>query len=76
MALQSTSVLIVGCGGLGCPAAVYLAAAGIGTIGLVDYDVVELNNLHRQIMHTEDRVDHNKTASLATACNRSTMIYV
>jgi adenylyltransferase/sulfurtransferase len=47
--LKSSSVLIVGAGGLGCPCAQFLAAAGIGNIGIVDYDVVEKSNLHRQV---------------------------
>lgn len=49
--LLSSKVLIIGAGGLGSPAALYLAAAGIGTIGIVDSDKVELSNLHRQIIH-------------------------
>ncbi|KAK0085556.1 hypothetical protein PV326_005869 [Microctonus aethiopoides] len=50
--IKNSSVLIVGAGGLGCPAALYLAGAGIGHIGIVDYDIVEINNLHRQLLYT------------------------
>ena len=49
--LKNSSVLIVGTGGLGSPVALYLAAAGIGRIGLVDYDVVDSSNLQRQVIH-------------------------
>ncbi|HOM03819.1 MAG TPA: ThiF family adenylyltransferase, partial [Acetivibrio sp.] len=49
--LLESKVLIVGTGGLGAPAAMFLAAAGVGTIGLVDFDAVELSNLQRQIIH-------------------------
>lgn len=61
--LKSTSVLIVGCGGLGCPAALYLTAAGFGRIGLVDADTVEKSNLHRQVLHREQRIGELKTQS-------------
>ncbi|MCJ1286600.1 Urmylation protein [Xylographa opegraphella] len=61
--LRKSSVLIIGVGGLGCPAAQYLAGAGIGTVGLVDGDVVELSNLHRQILHTTERVGQLKVDS-------------
>ena len=61
--MKETSVLIVGCGGLGCPASLYLTAAGIGKIGLIDADKVEISNLHRQVLHTEDRVGLPKTES-------------
>lgn len=64
MKMKNSSVLIVGCGGLGCPAAQYLAAGGVGRIGLVDGDVVERSNLHRQILHREERVGMKKTESI------------
>lgn len=65
--LKNTSFLIVGAGGLGCPAAQYLASAGVGTIGLVDYDDVEKSNLHRQILHTEQFVGIPKVLSAKNA---------
>jgi adenylyltransferase/sulfurtransferase len=54
---------MIGAGGLGSPAALYLAGAGIGTLGLVDADVVDESNLHRQVIHGEDRVGMNKCVS-------------
>ncbi|XP_060590470.1 adenylyltransferase and sulfurtransferase MOCS3-like [Ruditapes philippinarum] len=69
ISLGNTSVLIVGAGGLGCPSAVYLAAAGIGCLGLVDFDEVDLSNLHRQILHSEVKVGMQKSLSAAQACN-------
>jgi molybdopterin/thiamine biosynthesis adenylyltransferase len=54
-------------GGLGCPAALYLAAAGIGKIGLVDYDHVDVSNIHRQIGHTTARVGWKKVESIRQA---------
>lgn len=61
--LKAAKVLIVGCGGLGCPAAMYLAGAGVGTIGLVDGDTVEESNLHRQVLHNERRTGWAKVDS-------------
>src|SRR5215467_7841002 len=61
--LLDAKVLCIGAGGLGSPAAFYLAAAGVGTIGLVDMDVVDLSNLQRQILHTNDRIGMPKTES-------------
>ncbi|KPP65049.1 hypothetical protein Z043_116556, partial [Scleropages formosus] len=68
--LVRTSVLVVGCGGLGCPLAQYLAAAGIGRLGLLDYDEVELSNLHRQVLHGEDMLGVSKAQSAAQAVRR------
>lgn len=65
--LLSAKVLLLGAGGLGAPVAYYLAAAGVGTIGLVDFDRVELSNLQRQIVHTVDRLGMLKTESAAIA---------
>lgn len=64
LSLASAKVLVVGCGGLGCPSSMYLAAAGVGTIGLLDYDEVEMSNLHRQTLHTEARVGVAKADSI------------
>jgi molybdopterin/thiamine biosynthesis adenylyltransferase/rhodanese-related sulfurtransferase len=61
--LAQSKVLVVGAGGLGSPALLYLAAAGVGTIGIVDFDVVELSNLQRQVVHADDRVGVKKTVS-------------
>jgi sulfur-carrier protein adenylyltransferase/sulfurtransferase len=61
--LKAASVLIVGTGGLGSPAALYLAAAGVGHIGLVDYDVVDESNLQRQIIHTTGTLGRRKVES-------------
>ncbi|KAI1465645.1 adenylyltransferase [Daldinia caldariorum] len=66
--LKSAAVLIVGAGGLGCPAAAYLAGAGVGTLGIVDGDTVEVSNLHRQIAHNTPRVGMMKVDSLVEYC--------
>jgi adenylyltransferase/sulfurtransferase len=64
--LKSASVLIVGAGGLGTPSATYLAAAGVGRIGIVDFDVIEKSNLHRQVLYTEQDIGKSK-ADIAKA---------
>ena len=61
--LLSSRVLIIGAGGLGSPAAMYLAAAGVGALGIIDPDTVELSNLQRQILHDEDRLGRLKVDS-------------
>lgn len=58
--LKKARVLVIGAGGLGCPVLQYLATAGIGTIGIVDFDRIELHNLHRQILYTEKHVGQAK----------------
>ncbi len=61
--LLDSKVLLIGAGGLGSPAALYLAAAGVGTIGIVDFDVVDLSNLQRQVIHGTDRIGEKKVES-------------
>jgi len=61
--LLESKVLLVGAGGLGSPAAYYLAAAGIGNMGIIDFDTVDLSNLQRQIIHNTDRIGMLKTES-------------
>src|SRR5438445_6202595 len=65
--LQNSRVLIVGAGGLGCPAAQYLAAAGVGTLGIADFDTISISNLHRQVLYTPADAGLNKAA---VACER------
>ncbi|KAJ9558168.1 hypothetical protein OSB04_012782 [Centaurea solstitialis] len=66
--LLKSSILVIGAGGLGSPALLYLAACGVGRLGMVDHDVVELNNLHRQIIHGEAYIGRSKVESAAAAC--------
>src|SRR5207247_7887581 len=61
--LLRSKVLLIGAGGLGSPAALYLAAAGVGTLGIVDSDVVDATNLQRQVLHTTERIGEPKTES-------------
>ena len=63
MKLKNARILIVGAGGLGSSPAIYLAAAGVGTIGLIDQDTVSLSNLHRQILHYTSDADRPKVIS-------------
>jgi adenylyltransferase/sulfurtransferase len=65
--LRAARVLIVGAGGLGSPLALYLAAAGVGTLGIVDHDALELSNLQRQVAHATARLGMNKAHSAAEA---------
>jgi molybdopterin/thiamine biosynthesis adenylyltransferase/rhodanese-related sulfurtransferase len=68
--LKNARVLIVGAGGLGCPAALYLAAAGVGKIGIVDADAVSVSNLQRQILHDSVNVGMNKAESAKAGMER------
>ena len=67
--LMASKVLLVGLGGLGSPAALYLAAAGVGTLGLVDFDTVELSNLQRQVIHTTQDLGKPKVVSARETIN-------
>ena len=66
-ALQNATVLIAGAGGLGCPAAQYLTAAGVGTIGIADFDIISMGNLHRQILYTPAEIGLKK---VSVACKK------
>jgi len=68
--LMEAKVLLVGAGGLGCPAGLYLAAAGVGTLGIIDSDRVDLTNLQRQVLHSTCDVGRPKTESAKEAINR------
>jgi adenylyltransferase/sulfurtransferase len=58
--IKKANVLVVGAGGLGCPALLYLSASGVGTIGIIDFDTVELHNLHRQVLYTVNDIGRPK----------------
>jgi molybdopterin/thiamine biosynthesis adenylyltransferase len=58
--LKKARVLVIGAGGLGCPILQYMVTAGVGTIGIVDFDIIELHNLHRQILYIEEHVGQSK----------------
>lgn len=65
--LRTARILVVGAGGLGCPAVQYLAAVGVGHISVMDHDVVERSNMARQILHTEERIGVSKAESVHEA---------
>lgn len=69
--LKNAKVLVVGAGGLGCPVLQYLNAAGVGTIGIIDFDKVEIHNLHRQILYTADDIGKPKAPTAATKLHQS-----
>lgn len=69
-ALKRARVLVIGAGGLGAPALLYLAAAGVGTLGVIDDDTVALSNLQRQVIHGTPEIGEPKTASAAVAIRR------
>ncbi|KQB38290.1 HesA/MoeB/ThiF family protein [Flavobacterium aquidurense] len=58
--LKKAKVLVIGAGGLGCPILQYIATAGVGFIGIMDFDIIEIHNLHRQILYTENEIDQEK----------------
>src|SRR6476660_3695091 len=58
--LKKAKVLVIGAGGLGCPILQYIATAGVGTIGIADFDKIEIHNLHRQILYTQNQVGKSK----------------
>ena len=66
-ALKQSRVLVIGAGGLGCAASQYLAVAGVGHLTLVDFDRVELSNLQRQVLHSDERIGQLKVESAATS---------
>lgn len=68
--LKSTKILVIGAGGLGCPALLYLSASGIGNIGIVDNDTVDVSNLHRQVLHTTETVGMLKCESAKSYINK------
>lgn len=68
--IASARVFLVGAGGLGSPAALYLAAAGVGTLGIADDDIVDLSNLQRQILHDTSRLSHSKAQSACETLKR------
>lgn len=64
--LKNAKVLVIGAGGLGCPILQYLATGGVGNIGIIDFDIIELHNLHRQILYTESQIGQAKVNTAAS----------
>lgn len=69
--LKQAKILVVGAGGLGCPVLQYLNAAGVGTLGIIDFDKVEIHNLHRQILYATDDIGKPKATTAAGKLNQS-----
>ncbi|MES2575656.1 MAG: HesA/MoeB/ThiF family protein [Bacteroidota bacterium] len=65
--LKKAKVLVIGAGGLGCPILQYIATAGVGTIGIIDFDKIEIHNLHRQILYTENQIGQAKATTAKSA---------
>ncbi|SNR37208.1 adenylyltransferase and sulfurtransferase [Lutibacter agarilyticus] len=70
--LQKANILVIGCGGLGSPVAIYLAASGVGNIHLVDFDTISISNLHRQVFYNTATVEKSKAAVLASEIAKKT----
>lgn len=68
--LKNAKVLVIGAGGLGCPILQYIATAGVGIIGIVDFDKIEIHNLHRQILYTEDQIGLSKASTAKTTIEK------
>lgn len=69
--IKNASVLIIGAGGLGCPISLYLTTSGVGTLGVIDFDTVEIHNLHRQILYTEKDINQSKVDVLKKRLNET-----
>ncbi|MFA9190462.1 HesA/MoeB/ThiF family protein [Flavobacterium sp. FZUC8N2.13] len=75
--LKKAKVLVIGAGGLGCPILQYISTAGVGTIGIIDFDKIEIHNLHRQLLYTEDQIGLPKaTTAKATVEKLNPLIVV
>jgi molybdopterin-synthase adenylyltransferase len=68
--LKKAKVLVIGAGGLGCPILQYISTAGVGTIGVVDFDKIEIHNLHRQILYTQDQIGQSKVITAKEALKK------